>query len=584
MMKGFRVVGILAMAFAVAHCGDSDVRVTTGPGVVPAPGTFTGTLSDGGSIRLEVGSIEEVAFDCDGVPIQETFTPPKQIDSDGTFDLKFSDGGRKFRIVGTFRDGNDVDGTIDDEDNQCDVSYDATRGGVVTTATPARTPTGIAPTPTGNAATSTPNEEPTSTPGGPTETPGPGATLTPGGGPTQTSGPGATKTATPAPSGSPCPVAVEVVGTAGSQKVLDTGWTGLAHNQTVISDGKLTFTVSGCDSPVRPCGTCDVSGPIQNLKADQGDINAHRCSNDTSIKCDNDGGCTSPGKCAFFFGAPLPLSAGGVSTCVTNQVNGTVTGTVNVESGAFASALNLSSRVFNAIELAQPCPTCSDTTLNDGTKGGTCSGGPKNGQPCDSNGSSAVPSFGKTSFDCPPNPGAVITTLSISLDGSSGTETMALTASSPPCSAAAGKKCFCPSDGQVTQPNACLDDTATPSVDESQCAADSQTEGHCAAGPIDPLCRIETFRGCLGDSDCPAAGDSCITQNRPCYLDNGAVGGSVKAIGMADPPDNNGESDPTFAALFCVGKTNAAVNAAAGLPGLGRIELPIHSKEILTLP
>ena len=30
------------------------------------------------------------------------------------------------------------------------------------------------------------------------------------------------------------------------------------------------------------------------------------------------------------------------------------------------------------------------------------------------------------------------------------------------------------------------------------------------------------------------------------------------------------EADPTLAALFCVGKTNAAVNAAAGLPGLGR--------------
>jgi hypothetical protein len=63
-----------------------------------------------------------------------------------------------------------------------------------------------------------------------------------------------------------------------------------------------------------------------------------------------------------------------------------------------------------------------------------------------------------------------------------------------------------------------------------------------------------------------------------CYLDNGLVGGSVSAFGMADPPDANGAADPTFAALFCVGKTNAAVNAAAGLPGLGRIELPLYTQ------
>jgi hypothetical protein len=53
---------------------------------------------------------------------------------------------------------------------------------------------------------------------------------------------------------------------------------------------------------------------------------------------------------------------------------------------------------------------------------------------------------------------------------------------------------------------------------------------------------------------------------------------------MADPP-SGGESDPTLAALFCVGRTSSAgVNSAAGLPGLGRIELLLHSKEILTLP
>jgi hypothetical protein len=549
MTKGFRIVGILAMAMAIAHCGDSDVRVSTGSGVVPVSGTFTGTLSDGGSIRLEVGSIEEVAFDCDNEKIQETFTPPREIDDDGTFNVKFSDGGREFRVRGTFRDNNNVDGTIEDEDNQCDVSYDANRGNVVATATPVRTPTGVAPT----------------------STPGSGATSTPVDGVTST------------PGANSCPVAVEILSNAGSAKVLDTGWTGLAHNQSVIQDGTLTFTISNCDSTTRPCGVCDVAGPIQNLQADQGVINAHRCSNDTSIKCDNDAGCTAPGKCVFYFGAPLPLSAGGVSTCVTNQINGAVSGTANIETGTFASSINLSSRVFNGIETALPCPACiGDATVNDGTKGGTCSGGPKNGAACDGNGRSTIPSFGTTSFDCPPNTGALITTLSIGLNGSSGTETRTLSASDPACSGAAGKKCFCPADSQETRPNSCIDDT-TQAGDGTLCAADSATEGHCTEGPVDQNCAIETFRGCLNNGDCPASGDNCVSGPRSCYLDNGAVGGSVIAVGMADPP-SNGQANPTLAALFCVGKTNAAVNAAAGLPGLGRIEIPLATTEILTLP
>jgi hypothetical protein len=396
--------------------------------------------------------------------------------------------------------------------------------------------------------------------------------------------PAPTPTRTPGPSGSPCPAAVEMISNAGSQRVLDVGWTGISHNQTFIQDGKLTFTVSGCDNAVRPCGVCDVGGPIQNLKADQGDINAHRCSNDTSIKCTDNSACGS-GTCVFYFGAPLPLAAGGVSTCVTNQINGAVSGTANIETGTFESNLTLTSRVYSAIETAIPCPVCNgDATVNDGQKGGMCSGGTKNGQPCDGNGRSPVESFGTTSLDCPPNPGALIATLPIVFNGSSGTETIELTAGSPGCSAAPGKKCFCPAEQQTTKPNGCVDTTDS-AADGSLCQpkGGSQTEGTCPES-VALHCQIQDFLGCLADSDCPAPGDSCTTEPTPCFLDNGAVGGKVLAIGMADPP-TNGEADPTLAALFCVGRTSSSgVNSAAGLPGLGRIELPIHSKEILTLP
>jgi hypothetical protein len=569
MMKGLRVVGILAMAMGMAHCGGNEVNVSTGPGVVPLPGTFNGTLRDsGGSIRIEVGSIDSVAFDCDNQQIQKTFTPPGQIDSDGTFDLKFSTGNRDFRIRGTFRDNNNVDGTIDDGDNKCDDAYDAGRSG--STPTPVLTPT----------------------PGHPTTTPGssnPTETLTPGPGDTVTVTPtngstGPTRTATPGPSVSPCPVAVEVVGNAAVGKPLDSGWTGLAHNATVVSDGKLTFTISNCDSQVRPCGDCDVGGPIQNLKADKGDINAHRCSNDTSIECANDAACTAPGKCAFFFGAPLPLSAGGVASCVVNQVDGPVSGTANIENGAFASTLNLIARVALG-QLDSPCPKCTgDPTLNDGNKGGTCSAGARNGQPCDANGTSPIPSFGTTSLDCAP--ASFVSAISIDLAGSSGTVTKTLTASSPNCSGNSSKKCFCPNAGPApAQPNACLDDTTTPG-DQGLCRpiSVSSPKGECPATGETYCVPLETFRGCGSDSDCHAPGDTCQAVLRPCYLDNGVVGGSVSAIGMADPP-TNGTSHPTFAALFCVPPVaSVSIDTAAGLPGLGRLQLPLTTTEILTLP
>jgi hypothetical protein len=555
-----RFVGFLILALGVAHCGDGGND--NGAQFSVSRGTFTGLMDDGGSISLEVGSIESVAFVCDGDSIQERFDPPAHIDDDGTFAVRFSDGGRTFRVRGTFHGNDTVDGEVADERHRCDATFIAHRGGGdLPTATPTRTPVdGETP------ATATPTitlTEPPPTGSGPTET----------------------RTPTPTPTSTtiivdPCPRAVEVIGTAGNAKVLDTGWTGLAHNQTVIEDGKLTFALS-CPAASGSCGVCDVGGPIQNAKAGAGDIDAHRCSNDTSIACAGDGDCGA-GKCVFFFGSPLPLSAGGVSTCVTNQVNGAVTGTTNLESGAFATTLNLTARVFNGIETALPCPVCNgDATVNDGVKGGTCSGGPKNGQPCDGNGRSPIPSFGTTSFDCPPNPGALITALSIALDGSSGVETRTLDAASPVCSGVPTKKCFCAAEGQVTQPNACIDDSSTPE-NGTNCSADSGStnEGHCIEGPIDTHCAIETFRGCLLPADCPASGDSCISEARPCYLDNGAVGGTVNAVGKADPPDANGVANPTFAALFCVGKTNAAVNAAAGLPGLGRIELPLTTTEI----
>jgi hypothetical protein len=461
----------------------------------------------------------------------------------------------------------------------------------------------------------------------------------------------------------PCPSIVDFEGNAGTLGILDTGWTGLAHDATIVDEGKLTVDITSCpgsDAGTRPCGVCTFSGPIANPNAAQypagpgGDINNHRCTNNNSVVCANNtpcfqqcvggtndgaactsatacpggGVCPAAGTCEWIFGTYLPLAAGGVSTCVGNRVNGAISGTANVETGTTASTANLISTVYTGPTLAQPCPHCTgDPTENDGIRGGTCTGGQRNGRTCDINGSHPNSQFGSTSLDCQPLVGGVIANLPINLSNTTGTLTHTLSAASPNCRAPgftsfkchcdtcnnsaqepcddngdcpdppgpiagicggarcvgggnAGAACTVPSQcpgGACTRPGAA---TLFNQCDDATCSPDGGNEGICAAGPFDLFCEpVETFRGCTTNADCPFGGDTCtLGKFRECFLDNGVIGGAVTAQGVADPPVAD-ESDPTLAALFCIGPTTSgAVNGAAGIPGLGKIELPGHAR------
>jgi len=619
-----RVAGLLMIAVFVAHCGDSSVHIQTGNGVSPSPGAFTGFTDQGGAIAIQVGSIEAIAFDCDGTPISETFSPPAPVKGDGTFDVSFSDGGRHFRVSGRFSDNDNVDGIIDDENNHCDTGFQAARGNITV---PTRTATpGGGPTPT-------PVE---TTIGGPTETPGPGATetataggptFTPGGGePTPTTTPGGPTatgpTATPSGAAS-CPTLITFTGTS-TNGVLDTGWTGQGHDATVISDGTVTVSVSSCAGTAPSCGVCSYTGPIENSGTNQ--LHSRRCLGDSAIQCTADADCGGNAPCKFFFGSYLPLAAGGVSTCVQNVFNGGITGTADVNAGTSAGTASITSRVFSGPTLGEPCPRCvGDPTKNDGNKGGSCSSGAHSGATCDASGSSPNAEWGTTSLDCPPASGGVIATLPIDLSNTTGNKTRTLSANSPDCrapgfttnkcqcdtcnnSAAApcstnadcgsgicgGKRCAgganaghacaaatecpgsaCNTPGAAAAPNQC-------SGGSGDCVADAGTPSPndriCSSGPFEQFCGpTETFRGCVGNADCTFAGDTCsIGKNRDCF-DNGVIGDVVTASGHVDVPSNH-QSNPSLAALFCVGPTTApAVNSAAGLPGLGRLELMGHS-------
>ncbi len=499
------------------------------------------------------------------------------------------------------------------------------------------------------------NNSNSSTPGA-TRTPTPVvATTTPGEGtPVETVTGEVTATPTPTENANPCPAAIAVVGDAANAR-LDSGWTGLAHDSKIIDRGEATVATD-CGGNARPCGVCNLTGPIANPDVNQGISNNHRCTNNTAIECTDDtpcsartcvGGtqdgqactantdcdsnlCPAAGTCAFFFGAPLPLAAGGVSTCVVNQIIGNITGTANIETGESASSTHLVSSVFLGPILEQPCPECvGDTTIADGQRDGTCNGGARDTLPCDAGGQSPeFLSHGTTSFDCPAVPGGKIGGLPISLSNTTSTQTLTLSSASPDCRSGGGK-CFCDTcadvgaepctnntdcpggavcgglrcrgganngtacttpgtssgecpggacstPGQATQPNAC--DSGSTCVPDSA----GSLNGHCSEGPFDTFCSPhETFRSCSSQADCPFAGDDCtLGQLRPCFLDNGEVGGSVSAFGQADVPVN-GVSHPTLSSLFCIAPTSASsVNGAAGLPGLGRLSLPATAREV----
>ncbi len=238
-------------------------------------------------------------------------------------------------------------------------------------ATPTATVTSTPGEPTATAtATSTPGEPTatataTSTPGEPTATET--ATTTPvEPTPTETATPTPTPTATTfcEPGSSTCanagngleicsmegtcecPARLDFEGDASDPATdLDTGWTGIAHDSRIVSAGKVTVEITGCDNPNRDnpehaCGICDFTGPIPNPAPDAGDIDNQRCKNDSSVKCTSNADCTGAGNaCIFYFGGPLPLSAGGVATCVTNEIVGAIIGTANIETGETASTL-----------------------------------------------------------------------------------------------------------------------------------------------------------------------------------------------------------------------------------------------------
>jgi hypothetical protein len=426
-----------------------------------------------------------------------------------------------------------------------------------------------------------------------------------------------------------CPTSLDFTAGPGAAG-LDLGWTGMGHDQHLVSDTRLTVAVAGCQNASRPCGVCTFNGPLPNVGP--GAMPNHRCTGDTRTVCTSNADCSvAGGTCEFYFGSYLPINTTGF--CIANQVLGPVTGTYDVESGSMASTLKAVWRVYTGV-YDHPCPSCDgDATPNDGVAGGTCTGGKHNGLACDGGGVSGNVHWGTTSLDCPPIDGNLILSAPIDLANGTGTRSKTLSAASPNCRATGftALKCFCDTcaslaaepcssnadctggricgglrcqgggnaggvctvagansqcpggscgrPGLATAANQCDDQTCSPNPGDP----DGSNEGVCAAGPTDFFCGpTATFYPCTSDFDCASyPGNTCsISKQRECFTDNGMLGASIMASGAPDAPVND-QADPKLGALFCYPPAIASsFNVYQGAPGLGRLEVPVHARAL----
>jgi hypothetical protein len=363
---------------------------------------------------------------------------------------------------------------------------------------------------------------------------------------------------------------------------LNAGWSGLAHVIDVPDHAGDILDVN-CDDN---CENCTVKLHTDDAT---GAVTGCHCTSNSQTTCNviNGSDPASCGSvdptCRCFFGAPLPISAGGNPACVALRLRNDEGGTMDLRTGEWHDSINLAAVVYLGLGTSAPCPTCDgDKTPNDGVYDGTCSNGI--GTKCDVNG--IDPTFGPISNDCLPPSASNIsgTGLIIDVNLTSGTSTLK---AELPCDTPTGALCpcrTCTGNSLLSCSNnsECSDvgaGTCTASggagVIENQCTNfECGADGLCTQGPAG-----SGYAPCTSDTDCTtsSAGHCTILGVRKCF---------------PDPITNTGTADiynPVTVSSFCVAPTsNPAINLASGLPGPGALLLTfdqdIRCKSDMSVP
>ena len=196
---------------------------------------------------------------------------------------------------------------------------------------------------------------------------------------------------------------------------MDSGWTGIAHDIQILEG-------AGFVSELTACGAA------------------------------GDGRCELFGRTAGTpFGAPSPISAGGIPVCVTVDFATDVIGHVDLERGDLTESATVAIGVYVDGTPAMPCPVC--VTAGDPVLGatGACRGGANDGDACVVGGL-AGPEYGAfraTSVDCPPADLPLATFRSVATATTDAVERPA----GLPCVDAARGSCWCP--GTVSAERVC---------------------------------------------------------------------------------------------------------------------------------
>ncbi len=398
-------------------------------------------------------------------------------------------------------------------------------------------------------------------------------------------------------SGTSCPTAMlwetQSDGGVASATEYDFGWSGVFHGADRVAGAQVKLGLDcGAGSPPA-CGSCSITG------IDPAPGNC-RCANDNSVVCSQP--FTAAAECGgtlceCYLSPPQALSAGGVALCSLPLLASEVSGSWNVEGGGGSANWDELSLVRLGVSLGQPCPLCvGDPTPNDGVRGGTCSGGPDNGSPCDVNGTG--PTFGAVSYDCLPDPAVNVSGAGLVMKRteSTGSRTLADTATTGAaacglggvldchcavCSADNTVACNTDADCTAVGAGTCSSDGLGASRMPNNCSNDSfvctddgdGVHGHCSA-TVDSFCDLflrangSGVVGCLTNGDCLAQGSACpggdcgvcaLTQNRSCFLP------AINAAGVPNP------GNPISVGIVCVAPTvSPAANAVIGLSGPAR--------------
>ncbi|HYC56385.1 MAG TPA: hypothetical protein VEL28_15740 [Candidatus Binatia bacterium] len=366
---------------------------------------------------------------------------------------------------------------------------------------------------------------------------------------------------------------------------LDIGWNSLTHDVDRPNDTRFALSLDCSAASPPDCDTCTITG----IDPRNGNC---RCANNTRTTCDQpfaaDSNDCGGAICQCYMAPPMNLVRGGTPVCVIERAGSQPTGSWDVSDGAGSIGLQTYGVIYLGATQQAPCPACvGDASASDGVRGGTCSGGPSNGQPCDANGLDPTyphPGGGATSYDCLPSVANNITGLGMPMNRTETTGHSELVATLP-CSNAPGEMCACRVCSGNTS-RACSTDAECAAVsagtcssngfgaggqpnscDDFNCVVDGDTEGVCANSlqHCDGLVEEDgrAVLACNSNTDCDGygsfAGACTVSQPNECF------GDTIAADGAASP------TAPKTAATFCVPPTsNAAVNTAGGLPGPGR--------------